>query len=66
MGYADAAAAIDWLSRGLGFELVRRWPQEHRDTVQDRASFVAWLSSGTGRDLAPFFDEWLGSPTPPV
>jgi uncharacterized glyoxalase superfamily protein PhnB len=28
LGYADAAAAIDWLSRGLGFELVRRWPEE--------------------------------------
>ena len=27
LGYADAAAAIDWLSRGLGFELVRRWPE---------------------------------------
>ena len=47
-------------------ELARRWPQEHRNTVQDRASFVAWLSANTGRDLTPFFDEWLDSPTPPA
>ena len=47
-------------------ELVRRWPQEHRNTVQDRASFVAWLSAGTGRNLQPFFDEWLTSRTPPA
>jgi aminopeptidase N len=47
-------------------DLMRRWPQEHRNTVQDRASYVAWLSANTGRDLAPFFDQWLASPTPPA
>lgn len=46
-------------------DLVRRWPQEHRNTVQDRASFTAWLSANTGRDLSPFFDEWLRSPAAP-
>ncbi len=28
LGYPDATAAIDWLQRGLGFALVRRWPEE--------------------------------------
>ncbi len=46
--------------------LVRRWPQEHRNTVQDRTSFVAWLSANTGRDLSPFFDQWLDSTAPPA
>ncbi len=32
LGYADAPAAIAWLTRALGFELVRRWPQDG-DTV---------------------------------
>ena len=28
LGYRDAPAAIDWLQRALGFDLVRRWPEE--------------------------------------
>ena len=47
-------------------ELMRRWPQEHRNTVQDRRSYVAWLNANTGRELEPFFDHWLTSPTPPA
>ena len=49
-------------------DLLRRWPQEHRDTVQDRRSYVAWLAAKSGQDpaaLAAFFDEWLLSPTSP-
>jgi aminopeptidase N len=48
--------------------LLRRWPQEHRDTVQDRRSYVAWLAAASGQDpaaLTAFFDEWLLSPTSP-
>ncbi|HEU4998258.1 MAG TPA: VOC family protein [Lapillicoccus sp.] len=32
LGYRDATAAIDWLQRALGFDLVRRWPEDG-DTV---------------------------------
>jgi len=49
-------------------DLLRRWPQEHRDTVQDRQSYVAWLAATSGQDpvaLKAFFDEWLTSPTSP-
>ncbi|HEY8305562.1 MAG TPA: VOC family protein [Lapillicoccus sp.] len=28
LGYPDAVAAIDFVQRGLGFRLVRRWPDE--------------------------------------
>jgi aminopeptidase N len=48
--------------------LVRRWPQEHRNSVQDRTSYVLWLARQTGEDpdaLRAWFDEWLTSPTPP-
>jgi uncharacterized glyoxalase superfamily protein PhnB len=32
LGYVDASAATDWLGRALGFEVVRRWP-EQGDTI---------------------------------
>ena len=44
--------------------LVRRWPQEHRNSVQNRTSYVAWLAARTGEDassLRAFFDTWLTS-----
>ena len=50
-------------------DLVRRWPQEHRNTVQDRTSYVAWLAASTGEDpvaLRAYVDHWLLSPTPPA
>jgi uncharacterized glyoxalase superfamily protein PhnB len=28
LGYRDATAAIDWLREALGFDLVRRWPED--------------------------------------
>ena len=54
---------------GVFDDLVRRWPQEHRNTVQDRTSYVAWLAASTGEDpvaLRAFVDHWLLSPTPPA
>lgn len=32
LGYRDATTAIEWLRRALGFDLVRRWPEDG-DTV---------------------------------
>ena len=50
-------------------DLLRRWPQEHRDTVQDRAVLRRLAGRHVGQDPAgarrPFFDEWLLSPTSP-
>ena len=59
---------LDRLGAATFDELLRRWPQEHRDTVQDRRSYAAWLAATSGQDpaaLTAFFDEWLTSPTSP-
>ena len=48
--------------------LMRRWPQEHRNSVQDRTSYVDWLADNSGQDrtaLRAWFDHWLLSRTPP-
>lgn len=48
--------------------LVRRWPQEHRNSVQDRTSYVDWLADRSGEDratLRAWVDRWLMSPTSP-
>jgi aminopeptidase N len=45
-------------------ELVRRWPQEHRDSSQDRASYTAWYGRESGKGWE-WFKPWLLSPTAP-
>ncbi|SEG91086.1 Peptidase family M1 [Nonomuraea solani] len=47
------------------FAMIRAWPQEHRNTTQDRASFVAWLNEHTGEDFTALVDTWLDSETTP-
>jgi hypothetical protein len=42
--------------------LLRDWPQQHRHTNQDRASFVAWLNAYAGQELTPVVDRWLDGP----
>lgn len=49
--------------------LLRRWPQEHRNTAQNRTTYVDWIAASSGQDraaLRAWFDEWLTSPTPPA
>ena len=58
----------DRLGAGTFDALLRRWPQQHRNTVQDRTSYVAWLAAESGEDpaaLRAFVDTWLMSPTAP-
>jgi len=50
----------------LFFAVLHDWPQHHRNTVQDRASFTAWLNAYTGRDLTGLIAKWLDSPTTPA
>lgn len=69
--YYCTAAMFEKLRTTVGDEmfwrLVRRWPQQHRDSNADRDAFVSWVNEETGRDLTGFFDDWLLSPTwPPV
>ena len=46
-------------------ELIRRWPQEHRDSSQDRASYAAWYGRESGHGWE-WFEPWLLSRTPPA
>ena len=61
--HQSAALLLDRLRLQLGTatfnELARRWPQEHRNSNQDRADYERWLEARTGRDLGPFLKTWL-------
>ncbi|MEW9555898.1 M1 family metallopeptidase [Nonomuraea sp. NPDC050783] len=45
--------------------MLRAWPQEHRDTTQDRASFTAWINRHTGENLTRLIGAWLDSESTP-
>lgn len=68
--YYCGALMLDRLHSLLGdaqFGSVwRAWPQQHRFRSVSRATYVSWVSARTGRDLRPFFDRWLDSPTSPA
>ncbi|MFF0742352.1 M1 family metallopeptidase [Streptomyces sp. NPDC004111] len=47
--------------------IERRWVSGHRDSVATTKDFVTLASEVAGRDLAPFFEQWLyGERTPPM
>jgi aminopeptidase N len=68
--YFGPALMLHELRRTLGddrfFAMLHDWVQLHRYSNQDRASFTAWASAYTGRDLAPIIDKWLDSTTTPA
>jgi aminopeptidase N len=68
--YYCGALMLDRLSNRLGpglfGQVLREWPQTHRDASVDRDDYIAWLSARTGQDLGPFLTEWLTSPTTPA
>ncbi|NRQ36232.1 M1 family metallopeptidase [Nonomuraea sp. NN258] len=47
------------------FAMTRAWPQQHRNTTQDRASFTKWINDFTGEDLTDLIDSWLDGKTSP-
>ncbi|MFL6003606.1 MAG: M1 family metallopeptidase [Nocardioides sp.] len=67
--YYCTALMYDHLRERLGnrsfYRLVRQWPQTHLNSSADKATFVNWVESETGRELSPFFNRWLLSPTWP-
>jgi aminopeptidase N len=67
--YHCTALMYDKLRERLGnrtfYRLVRRWPQTHPNSNADKATFVNWVESETGRELSTFFNRWLLSPTWP-
>lgn len=47
------------------FTLAREWVAQHRNSVQDRRAFVAFVNKQTGRDFTALINSWLDSPTTP-
>ncbi|HET6482114.1 MAG TPA: M1 family metallopeptidase [Actinoplanes sp.] len=67
--YTCAAGMLRQLHQALGdkrfFALATGWVQDHRDTNQTRASFIAYVNTSTGHDFTALIDTWLDSPTTP-
>jgi aminopeptidase N len=67
--YYCAAAMLKELNDALGderfFALGTAWVQTQKGTVQDRASFTAFVNKQTGRDFTKLIDSWLDSPSTP-
>jgi len=68
--YYCPALMYDRLRQRIGdrrfAQLVRAWPQRHRDTNQSRASYEAFWERNTGLDLGRFFRRWLMSRKSPA
>ncbi|MBL7255689.1 M1 family metallopeptidase [Paractinoplanes lichenicola] len=48
------------------FKILRAWPAEHRYGNGTTAQFVALAERLSGRDLGPFFQAWLYTPSKPA
>ncbi len=61
--YEGGALVVHALRHELGdtifFELLRAWTAEHRGATGSTAQFIALASRLAGRDMQPFFDQWL-------
>jgi aminopeptidase N len=53
------------LGDGAFFALARDWAQQHRGTVQNRSTFIAFVNQHTGKNLTALINTWLDSPTTP-
>ncbi|GAA4592259.1 aminopeptidase N [Actinoplanes octamycinicus] len=67
--YLCGAAMLKELNDALGdakfFALMRAWVAEHQGTNQDRASFIAFVKTNTGKDFSQLINAWLDSPKTP-
>jgi aminopeptidase N len=68
--YSGPALMLEEIRRRVGdarfAALLRDWPQQHRHTNQDRATFTAWLRGAAGADLTGVVDSWLDSRKTPA
>ncbi|WP_020520328.1 M1 family metallopeptidase [Catelliglobosispora koreensis] len=69
--YICPALMLNEIRKQLGdkafFDMAKAWVTANKNTVQDRASFTAFVTKHTGRDFKPLIDTWLDSPvTPPA
>lgn len=67
--YICPAAMLKELNDALGdqkfFALGRAWVQQHKNTQQDRASFIAFVNKQTGRDFTKLINNWLDAKSTP-
>ncbi|UBU10101.1 M1 family metallopeptidase [Nonomuraea gerenzanensis] len=67
--YYSPAIMLHEIRERLGdrkfWAMTRAWPQEHRNTTQDRAAFVKWINEHTGRNFTKLINTWLDSTTTP-
>ncbi|MFG1708967.1 M1 family metallopeptidase [Nonomuraea sp. M3C6] len=67
--YYGPAIMIHEIRKRIGdkkfFAMTKAWPQQHRNTTQDRAAFVKWINKHTGEDFTKLIDTWLDSKTTP-
>jgi len=67
--YLCPAAMLNALHDSVGdtkfFALARAWVQDHKNTQQDRASFIAFVNRTTGRDFTKMINSWLDAKSTP-
>jgi hypothetical protein len=47
------------------YSMGKAWVAERRNSVQDRAGFIAFVNRYTGRDFTQLINTWLDSPRTP-
>jgi aminopeptidase N len=47
-------------------DIVRAWPQTHRNGNATRAQMIRWIENRTHQELSAFFDKWLMSRRSPA
>ena len=67
--YYCPALMLHQIHKQLGddafFALGRDWAQQHKNSSQDRAGFIAFVNQHTGKDFTALINTWLDSPTTP-
>ncbi|MFC7247532.1 M1 family metallopeptidase [Catellatospora aurea] len=67
--YVPPALMLRQIHKQVGdkafFALAKDWVQNHRNTVQDRASLIAFVNEHTGRDFTKTVNTWLDSAVTP-
>ncbi len=67
--YKGGAMVLHALRLELGdddfFEILRQWVARYNGRSATSDDFRSLAAETAGRDLDPFFDDWLSSPDPP-
>ncbi|NUR30131.1 MAG: M1 family metallopeptidase [Catenulispora sp.] len=68
--YYCPALMLHGLHQALGdkvfYQLLNDWVHQHADGNEDRAGFIAFVRSATGKDYSAYINGWLDSPNTPA